>query len=193
MVDSEETPPPAIADLGQQSAFLERIILCLDVISVINSTARNQSSRRDAFISDFFRKYGTKTFWLNLNAPQKCVIIKNRLIVINGLQFCFPFLQLFGGKISKLVVTSDNRIVDIDRYISQYCNNTLTAITFNNRMEFALDDFMQQFNYVETVQIIECDLGPNLRHFAQWFPNVRRLKIYKGSRDNRLIRVHPHI
>lgn len=189
--DDVTTSTPRITDLPH--LCLENIISDLDVINMLNLAATNQ-----LFLSlvgsAFHRKFGTKTFWLNLNGfPNNEIRENQRRIMINGMKYCMPLLRLFGTQISTLVV-ADERNIHVDRYISRYCSDTLTSITFNYRSEFSADHFMQPFNCVETLRIIECDLGPHLLCLAQWFPNVRRLRIYKSIRNYRFDRVHfPHL
>lgn len=188
MADEEVTTLPTL-----NNDCLEYMILYLDVKTML-IWAATDNLLQNVVVSAYHRRFGRKTVWLNSNGSPRNVIDENqKRIMIEGTRYCFPFLRLFGAKILALVV-ADDRNIHVDRYISQYCSNTLTSITFNYRSEFSADDFLHPFNCVETVRIIECDLGPHLRCFTRWFPNLRRLKIYKGSRDNRLNRIHfPHL
>lgn len=178
-------------DLGQYQALFEQLAPHLGV-PIIRFYGYNgtKHSMQLAIVAELARKFSWKAVWLNLDATEPRVIVEEKRIVIDGLQFCIPFLRLMGQKLSKLVLTGDERDLSIGRHINDFCANTLTSMTFNYRSEFGQDDFVQPFNAVDTVRIIDCDLGASLCHFGHWFPNVRQLKIYEGSRDNRSTYVH---
>lgn len=181
--------PTTLRDLVNNHDHLQRVISNWDMESMLNLATKTHLLRHEV-VSAFARKFGQKTFWLTWNESRKTVFVEDRRIVINSLRYCLPFLRIFGGEISKLVLSADYRFIRIDRYISQYCGSTLTHITFNYRSEFSDNDFSNTFDCVRTVSVIEFNLGSNLCCFAQWFPNVERLRIYNGSRDDRMIRVY---
>lgn len=140
--------------------------------------------------AEFARKFGGRTFCLNFSVARNNVTVEDGNVEINGLKYCLLFLRYVGSKIPKLELSGNDRNADIDQYVSTFCANTLRAIGFNYRLEFGRNNFSRPLTAVQCVRITECDLGPNLRHFAEWFPNLHHLKIYGGSRDYPSTRVH---
>lgn len=185
---------------------LERIFDFLDLETLLN-VAGTCKRLQIAAIAYFGEQYGGKLIRLHCFLFQKRTpisIIEDN-IVIHGFEFCFPFLRCFGAKFSKMLVFYDRDTVDslnehLDRYINQYCADTLTSIEFLYRENFSAENFPKPFRNVSEVRVRGAQrhriakVRKNLNHFVEWFPNLRRLQLYTVLLDDTDIGISfPHL
>lgn len=106
-----------------------------------------------------------------------------------------PFLRCFGAKISHLDVNYNKHELDgndyVDRYVNQYCAETLKSISFLNKSStFFNMNFPKPFKCVEKVLIGVVDLGAHLPHFVNLFPMMRELIMLRISTAQNINNVH---
>lgn len=164
------------------SELLERIFDFLDLESLLCLAGTNKRLH-DAAATKFGDKFGNKYIWLfksdfleTMRAPG--VYLNGDQIDVIGLKFCFQFLRCFGAKISNLedpfsYIRNDH----FDRYVNQYCADTLTNITSYREGTFPIDNCSKPFKHVEKVQISDANLGNQLTNFMNLFPNLRHLEM----------------
>lgn len=183
-----ETAPKSITTISE--TLVKKIFSSLDLESLMNVThtcKHLQSIAIEKFGDDF-----------ELNEIRLCPFATRRhsqasgirvspiyYIQVNGLDFCYPFLRCFGSRILELNVSYNNNLVGtqnqtnhLDRYINQYCADSLTSIVFDCKRTFSSENFTKPFKNVTEVQIIGGNLGDQFPNFANWFPNLRHLEMW---------------
>lgn len=123
------------------------------------------------------------------------IIDDKYLIIVIGTKIQ-PLLRCFGAKISKLELAGTNS--RIDQYINRYCANTLVTIRYNDvqKNAFLKKNFSKPFKALQTIQLDGDvpNLGKKFTHFAEWFPNLRRLEISTSCIDEDFVAVTiPHL
>lgn len=187
---------------------LERIFDFLDLETLLN-VAGTCKRLQIAAIAYFGEQYGGKLIRLACHSfdsyQRRPISITGDNVHIHGLEFCFPFLRCFGAKFSKMLVLSYSETVDslnehLDRYINQYCADTLTSIEFLYRENFSAENFPKPFRNVSEVRVKGAQrhriakVRKHLNHFVEWFPNLRRLQLYTVLLDDTDIGISfPHL
>lgn len=105
-----------------------------------------------------------------------------------------PFLRCFGAKISEIRVyygEISKQNVYLDRYINQYCADSLTSIDLynNNKQTFLTNRFPIPFSKVEFVQFDNADLENKQSNLVDWFPKLRSLQMKYVTFDESAIAV----
>ena len=117
---------------------------------------------------------------------------------VDGLEFCFPFLRYFGAGISILEIEYNHipyRQKDhLDRYINQYCADTLTELIIRDGSGLSIENFPKPFERLEKIHISSFDLRNSFQHFANWIPNLKYLQMESTIFDKPTIAVSlPHL
>lgn len=122
------------------SELLLRILNFLDLESLLN-VAHTCKRLQFAAITTFSDNHGKKRicfytgfkFYFLDKRYQKL----NDEIRIYDFRFCLPFVRCFGAKFMDLSINrrdkNDHKCIRLDRYINQYCANTLTSISVVSR------------------------------------------------------------
>lgn len=172
------------------SKLIDRIFTFLDLESLLRvaHTCKQLQNAAIAKYNDDFSQREVRLYPFESRRHSQASGI--RLSPINfmqvfGLDFCFPFLRCFGAKMSHLnVLYNFNRVGTqtqrdhFDRYINQYCADSLTSIIFDCKPTFSNENFTEPFKNVTEMQIIGGKLGEQLPNFVNWFPNLSHLEIW---------------
>ena len=162
---------------------LERIFDFLDFESLLN-VAGTCKRLQIAAAAKFAYDHNSKSIKLYVSHPNIIRTGDSGEIKSIGLNLSFPFLRCFGAKLSSLQVfygdaDPDARSDHLDRYINQYCADTLTEILLLSKQNFRMENFPKPFKNVTKVIIVGMPTGNmvpnNFNLFANWFPNVHRL------------------
>lgn len=166
---------------------LERIFDFLDLKSLLN--VANTCKRLDtAARAKFGHEHGSKVVKLShvsaaiephISADQSSISVYSSVLL--------PFLRCFGRHVSHLRYSRSSTFQNgreryAQRYINQYCAETLITISFGP-VESMIETFAKPFVNVREVTIATTALGNRLSHFMYWFPNMSRMKILFGVRD----------
>lgn len=99
-------------------------------------------------------------------------------IYVSGWATSLPFLRCFGASLSNLEIRYDTigpvESGYIDRYVNEFCANTLASITMSNKHDYSADRFRDPFNNVTDIFL---DGGRLDNGLTNWFPNFRCLKL----------------
>lgn len=168
---------------GMCYEILEQIFDSLDLESLFN-VAVTSKRLQIAAAAKFGDDHGDKHIWMFNQSGLPLGISKDvskDQIIVYGLKYCLPFLRCFGAKILSLEVDYIDTANDyLDRYLNQYCANSLTNIKFWYKRAFSLENFAKPFKCVEKVEIGFCNLENQLPNFVNWFPELRHLKIFSA-------------
>lgn len=106
-----------------------------------------------------------------------------------------PFLRCFGSKVLNLstIYGRHPEAGRMDRYINQYCSDTVTCIGFINHHSFSNGFFQKPFKNVDEVHITKSKLKDQLTNFVNWFPNMRRLDMHVVAFDEAIEVSFPHL
>lgn len=189
--------PPALNNIFYDC--LEQIFEFLDLASLLN-VADTCKRLQAAASTKFGHDYGNRFIYLcqatSDNVYRFCpgiLALNHSVIRVNGLELCLPFLRCFGGEISRLEIDYSgifgSRKQHLDRYINQYCADTLTRFSCRNGETFASDSFLKPFKCVEKVVLSHFNLGGHLKDFVHWFPNVQHLRMVLMTIDENAIAV----
>lgn len=186
-LDSDETLK--ITDLKE--SCLMNIFSRLDLPSLLNVAMANKHLQVVA-ASTFGREFGEKTFCLqNVNKfHQPRISTLDDDIYVRGLALCLPFLRCFGTSITELrvldgtyphaLIAKESRSkfsCHMDRYLNQYCAETLSTLLFYGRPAFSPENFRKPFRMVRKICLIDAALEDGLTKFANWFPNLVHLEL----------------
>lgn len=194
--DKNEQEPIDAPDLQRASLtnissnFINRIFGSLDLESLLHvaHTCKHLQVAATAKYSDVFSEREVRLFPFESRRHSQASGI--RVSPLNytevfGLDVCFAFLRCFGGEVLKLNACYNSNEVGtqaqrnhLDRYISQYCADSLTSIIFNCKTSFSNEYFTKPFKNVTQVQIIGGQLGQQFPNFAQWFPACQDLELW---------------
>lgn len=160
---------------------LDGILSCLDLRSLFQMAVAS-NSLTDAACSSYSRRYGMKLVHIEfpMEPLNDCTISQNSsAVTIDDLRTCLQFLRCFGSVVRRIYVdcslSNSERYEYVDRYINEYCAETLVHITIKDKPNFSDGIFQKPFVNVEKVCILNADLETNLSNLVEWFPNVRRL------------------
>lgn len=110
-----------------------------------------------------------------------------------GQKLHLPFLRCFGAKISNLFVAysgmNATHKVHIDKYINQYCTDTLKSISFSYHPNISTEYFLKPFLNIEEVRIYFGHLNDQLPNLVSLFPNLRELQMFHVRIDENAIAV----
>ena len=187
---------------------LERIFDFLDLESLLN-VAGTCKRLQIAAVSKFGYVHKGKIITFDSNPRPwlpnlvEGITMKQNQIKVCGWKFYFPFLRCFGAKLFKLRVNYENVVTGtrsdhLDRYINQYCADTLTTIRFQYKQNFRMENFPKPFKNIISVSIIgnirRNDVPTKLNLFVHWFPNVCQLILDSIFIEDATNAVHfPHL
>lgn len=178
---------------------LERIFDFLDLeslLSLANTCKRLQIAASVKF-SDIL---GKREIYLGLsqfNWKKPGIYDNGYLIEVFGLKYGLPLLRCFGLKIYGLNIlyhcnSEPNDYVD--RYVNQYCADTVKFIAFKRKPKFSPETHQKPFKCVERVVLQNVDVGKHLPSFVNWFPKLRQLEMQNISIDENFIDIpFPHL
>lgn len=177
---------------------LEPIFNFLDLGSLLN-VAQTCKQLQIAAAVKFGHDFGKKIIYLNVcgrPAVKSGFIFELKTEEVFGLKSSLAVLRCFGGKISYLSVHYKNPEPQNDyliRYINQYCVDSLTEIRFTSKKRtFLNESFPRPFKNVKQLTMQYSSLGNQLPIIANWFPNLRHLKLYAVSVDKTCV-YFPHL
>lgn len=182
---------------------LERIFDFLDIESLLK-LAHTCRQLRVAATSKFGHDYGKRSIYLyrvtreTLYRCEPGIHTPFGPVRVNGLNFCFPLLRCFGAKISNLEVDYNNILDErkeyLDRYINEYCADTLTSFSFRNGHMFSPESFVNPFKCVEKIRTSYFNFGNSFSNFREWFPNLQQLGMVRIAFDATTLAVtFPHL
>lgn len=159
-------------------------IVCeyLDLKSLFNVAASNQllsHIARDVYK----RKFGVKQVWLISSGYSMISInLTGDKIRVSGLKMVLQFLRRLGPSISDLKILykgwSSNQCDHIHEYINNYCSESLNKIEFCDKKQWiSIQHFKKPFVNVRAVEVLYGDLRNQFPSFAEWFPNMRSLRL----------------
>lgn len=112
---------------------------------------------------------------------------ERREIVLCSLNICNRYINFFGPAIARLTIhyvglnqATSHRLHEL---IAQSCYENLTEIRFIGLQASFIDRFAT-FPLVQTLFILNSDLGFRLPSFASFFPNTRKLEMENVRSDN---------
>lgn len=178
--NSPKNQPMKITDLNE--TCLGKILHHLDLMSLFNVAVANECLRvaarkihqqrfdqKQTFISG--HKYYTHTIVEHYNS-----------IDVHGLRPCLQYLRCFGPSIRDLWILygkwTKQQCEYIHQYINEYCADTLTSISFQDKSCDPIKQFAKPFVNIQEVCAFDVDLGNQLSSFPSWFPNVGTLKLH---------------
>lgn len=153
---------------------LEKFFDRLDLREFFNATLSNKLLQLAA-ASSFKRKFGIRKISLNPWSPIDRLFVSEIEIYIGGLKSCLQFVRCFGENFTDLILWNGSNH-HLNQYIEQYCAEALTKIRFAGG-SLPISNFQKSFNKVDVVDISNVNPQDALARFADWFPNVRHLKL----------------
>lgn len=174
-----------ITDLNDHC--LEKIFMHLNYESLLHVANANKWLQIPA-ASVYGRKFGKSP--VNLCSMRNCsprVYTFGEYICVDSLKFSLAFLRCFGEKIPELILFCRQAYACacdeyIDRYMNQYCANTLSSLHLMKNTTISNDSFPKPFVNVELVQFwTGTSFGFELQSMLNWFPNVKHLNILSQS------------
>lgn len=198
--DTDELPPAKHQKLDSDTTYkitdlnekcLVNIFSRLDLPNLLNVAMANKRLQVVA-ATTFGCKFGMKTICLqNVNKfyqPQISALDDD--IYVRGLALCLPFLRCFGTNITELqvfdgtypyvLIAKESRSKfshHVDRYLNQYCAETLSSVLFYGRPAFSSENFRKPFHLVQKLCLIDAALENGLTQFPSWFPNLLSLDL----------------
>lgn len=178
-IDDEAATSP-ITNLCNE--LLDRILGFLDLPSLV-SVADTCKRLRVSAVTKFSQDSGYKRVILRQGLEQETIKIDSG----RTLKLYLGILRCFGDKISHLCIQNSNKIANkgddhLDRYIHQYCADTLTKLELEYRV-ISMNAFSQPMKNITKLRIFNCDLGKQLPNFVDWFPNLRDLELHMDSKN----------
>lgn len=101
-----------------------------------------------------------------------------------ALKTTLQFIRCFGHLFTKLEVQYTkihSKRGMINRYISQFCSDSLTEMKFSNIKASDFSDIDRPFTKVENVEFVDCCVGESLSQFHQWFPKMSHLILFRSE------------
>lgn len=170
-----------IIDLNEYC--LDAILEYLDLTSLVQVAVAN-ASLRDVARSLYRRRFSMKLVRIEfpVESINDCSISEqSSAVIINNLRTCLQFVRCFGAMTRRLYVnyslSNYKRNEYVDRYINEYCAETLSHITIEDKPNFSVEVFTKPFVNVESVCILNAGLETNVSKLVEWFPNMRRLRL----------------
>lgn len=178
-MDADTAETKTISNICNE--MVDRSFGFLDVESLLN-VAGTCKRLQIAAINKFSNDHGNKTVWLYLFESKYDalnVYPNHNSIDVIGLKFCYPFVRCFGSILSTLKINYNNNVdkrsAYLDRYVSQYCADTMTSIFFGCKQTFSIENFPKSFKSVTKVQFNTVNLADQLPNIVKLFPNLRHL------------------
>lgn len=186
---SSNATPTKITDLPENC--LMNIFSHLDLSCLLNVAMANKKLQLAA-ATTFGSEFGIKTICLEnvMNSSPPRIYTLDDEIYVRGLKLCLPFLRCFGGQITKLfaldgsyphVLISNGYKSQfshhVDRYLNQYCTDSVSHLLFYGRPAFSMENFRKSFCMVKQLRLIDTALDDGLPNFGKWFPNVNHLEM----------------
>lgn len=181
-----------IVDLN--NVCLDKIFRFLDLQSLFNVATAN-AYLRPAAAYVYKREFGHQKvkIWpkpsaltTNTNGEAAFIQFENR-IEVNDLRTSLRFLRYFGESIIDLNISYRelNRFDHIHQYITEYCAQSLSRITFTWIPNAYIDFFDKPLVGVKSIGVCYGHLGHQFASFPAWFPNVSRLSLFRAKMDDR--------
>lgn len=195
--NAENSVSTKITDLNEYC--LEKIFMHLDVESLFSVANSNKWLQYSAS-SVYGRKFSKSP--VNLCSIRKCnasLYMFGEYICVDSLKFSLAFLRCFGTQIPSIILFCRRafaRASDelINRYMNQYCADTLTAIHVTESSTFSNEMFEKPFTKLESVDFFGSNFTLAFCNLTNWFPMLQHLKISACSMDYSAIGEHfPHL
>lgn len=190
---AQSTITTKITDLNDHC--LEKIFMHLDVECLFNVANANKWLRPSAAMV-YGQKFGKNP--VNLCSIRGCspsLYMFDKYICLDSLKLSLAFLRCFGEKIPELILFCRRAFASanseyIDRYMNQYCADTLTRICISGRSTFSNETFTKPFIKIQSVEFFGSNFQYSLQNFVNWFPNVKKLKIHASLMNHLMTNVH---
>lgn len=178
---------------------LEEIFQYLDLDDLFNIAVANKSLSTSA-AAIYGRKFGHKPVNVcSIRHCPQCLYLFGDYICVDSLQYSLAFLRCFGAYVPALVLfcrrafSSANDTL-LDRYVNQYCADTLTRLHFTGTPTISNAALEKPFIKMDSVDFFISNFGYEMRTIVEWFPNLRYLKIVASSVNYATISAHlPHL
>lgn len=183
---AEEAPtnaiePTKITDINNDC--LEHIFNYLSLIDLLNVADASKCFKQGVNLS-FTAKYGSKKLKLQgiEPSPHQSYEVDDYKICISNLTTCLKFIRSFGHTIDELHINyiGIGRIhcAEVDRYINEYCAETLEFIEIYRAKPYSMNKLKKRFSKVTHVEFENCNLGPQVTNFNEWFPQMSSLRFH---------------
>lgn len=148
-----------------------------DLLNLADSTKELRPTL-DLFVTGQLKKK-----WLMINPSTKMIVLHDGQLESRTpipWSLCFKLIRCFGHLITKLVILyaqgrNAKLATHIDRYVNEYCADSLLEFELYDSDENTLKTIQKPFKSVETLRFAHCRLGNKLSQLDKWFPNVRCL------------------
>lgn len=143
-------------DGGLNFDCLDLIFEYLDIMSLLNVAIARQVLQAPA-LSVYRRKFASKIIYMHVSSKGNGTRVyeKKNYIRIRGTRACLSFLRYFGSSISDLRIYYEEsklkNIKFIDKWINQYCGDSLTDISYYNMPKSPEKHYQKPFINVERV------------------------------------------
>lgn len=189
----ENVYPTKITDLNEYC--LEKIFDHLDVQDLFSVANSNKWLQHSA-ASVYGRKFSKSP--VNLCSNRKCnasLFMFGEYVCVDSLKFSLAFLRCFGAKIPGIILFCRRAFEHasdlwIDRYMNEYCADTLTAIHLAESSTFPIENFAKPFTKMVSVAFFGLNFALDFRHLVNWFPMLQRLNIGACTMDYSSIGEH---
>ena len=165
---------------------LEQIFKRLRLVDLVNVAESNKELKPGADLV-FRSRYGKQS--IEIDSEYKVINIYNA----NGRHTAkirwslrFKLLRCFGHLMKKLRIAyvrshepsemESKQAASIDRYVNQYCADTLLEIKFEHCEKRTLTELRKPFSSVKSVHFNSCQLGGMWPKLNKWFPQVQYLE-----------------
>lgn len=195
--ENDEATITKITDLNQ--FCLEKIFMLLDVESLFNVANANKWLEHSA-ASVYGRRFNRNP--VNLCSKRTCdqsVYMFGEYICVDSLKFSLAFLRCFGLHIPEIVLFCRRGFVGADdewinRYMNEYCANTLETIHVTESATFSNEAFTRPFTKLASADFFGTNFALDFRHLINWFPALQQLKISSRLLNDLVINEHfPHL
>lgn len=172
---------------------LEHIFKYLSIRDLLN-VANSRNSFKEGVEHAFTSKYGKREVLFFIEKSKGKIFEKGKGIIVKKFATGLIFLRCFGALISTLKVSGLRRKQhrEFDRYLNDYCIETLKDLTFFDAPERAIAGLKQPFENVERLCVHCGVLGEKLSDFSKWFPGLQSLKLFRlhSLANSECIEVH---
>ncbi|XP_055306308.1 uncharacterized protein LOC129570643 [Sitodiplosis mosellana] len=177
---------------------LEHIFKRLSLTDLLNVAESNKQLKPAADLA-FKSQFGNRLIKINLSYKSVQWFEQNKSTPAIPWSFCFKLLRCFGHLITKLKSIYDESrkydatlAAEFDRYVNEYCAESLVEIQFRNCKARIMEDLKKPFTNVESVCLAGVRFHNKTSELNAWFPKMRRLNLFAQSDDTIAVQF-PHL
>lgn len=144
---------------------LEKIFSNLNLRDLLNVADSNKSLKQAVDLV-YSRRFGPKTIFFRVifKLSRDSIEMSHQKIEFNDLRTALQLIRCFGHLISKLeydhsIDTYPKHRNEVDRYINEYCANSLSELQFFTTSKDVFERLEKPFLNVKTVCFNYCSLG----------------------------------